>query len=145
MILEHLTFVIYCITIYYSTKLKILAGASYRNRKLLPNNNDFCLDNISIMITILFFLERPYNLDYLKDAFTHLLGIRWHHINAEEETASHSPKFKDKCKATQLWVFPRRYCHDCVRSFIITTCPNNNYIFIAIRQTRKTEICIWQI
>lgn len=56
--------------------MKILSGASYRNRKLLPNNNDFCLDNISIMITILFFLKRPYNLDYLKDAFTHLLGIR---------------------------------------------------------------------
>lgn len=49
--------------------MKILSGASYRNRKLLPNNNDFCLDNISIMITILFFLKRPYNLDYLK---THL-------------------------------------------------------------------------
>lgn len=32
--------------------------------------------------------------------FTRLLGIRWHHINAEEETASHSPKFKDKRKAT---------------------------------------------
>lgn len=67
MILEHLTFLIYCITLYYSTKLKMLAGASYRNRKRPPNNNDFCLDNISIIFTILFFRDRPYNLDYLKE------------------------------------------------------------------------------